>query len=92
MEKGVCMLVTEQEGADIYIDRQSTGLKTPALVQVSIGKSMHVEFAKPGYKGHAVEIMSRNGASYYYAKLRPALRLIPSQVRAPQVEKWAMQS
>ncbi len=73
------MLVSEQEGAEIWINNKNSGLKTPAFVKVRQHEVNLIRLRKPGYQDHVVSLVSRQPTTYYYTSLkRPVFYVVPN--------------
>lgn len=64
-----CMVVTEQEGALIFINGKNTGKRTPSLVSIPKGEEVQIELKKEGYLDHSAWIRSRHELTFYHCQL-----------------------
>lgn len=64
-----CMVVTEQEGALIFINGKSTGKRTPSLVSIPKGEEVEIQLKKEGYLDHFARIRSRHELTFYHCQL-----------------------
>lgn len=71
------MIVTEQEGAEIWINGKDTGLLTPKAIEVPRNTEVDLTLKLTAHFNHAVTIRTGHHLSYYHTKLeRVPLRLI----------------
>lgn len=76
----LCMIITEQEGAEIWIEGKNTGLVTPKAINVARNSEVHLTLKLIGHYDHQVTIRSGHHLSYYHTKLeRVPLRLISNE-------------
>lgn len=68
-KKGVCMIVSEPDGAEIWINQKKTKWVTPALVQLPLNAESEVHLKKDHYKIHQAWIRSSHELSFYYRAL-----------------------
>lgn len=77
----LCMIVSEQEGAEIWLDDQKTEHLTPKAVNIPKGKEVKVTIKLIGHKDHVAYIRSFHNLTYYHCNLeRIPLRLISNEV------------
>lgn len=75
-----CMIVTEQEGAEIWLNGENTFRLTPSLIKIEANKPAEITLRLTGHETHFAEIFSDNPLSFYYTNLeRIPLRLISTQ-------------
>lgn len=85
-EPCLCMIVSEQEGAEIWINGKKTSHITPTLVTIQKNTAVKITLKLIGHKDHEASIQSTHNLSYYYCNLeRIPLRLISNEInrRAP---------
>lgn len=79
-EPGLCMIVSEQEGAEIWIDDKKTTYTTPKLVAIPKNSDIKITIKLVGHKDHSSSVRSAHNLSYYYCNLeRIPLRLIHNE-------------
>lgn len=77
----LCMIVSEQEGAEIWIDNKKTGFLTPKLIAIPKNSSVLVTLKLPAHLDHTATVKSSENLSYYYCQLeRIPLRLIKNEI------------
>lgn len=77
----LCMIVSEQEGAEIWLDDKDTGLLTPKAVVIPKNKEIKVTVKLVGHRDHVAYIRSAHNLTYYHCNLeRIPLRLISNEV------------
>lgn len=69
-EKSLCMVVSEQLGAEIWIGGKKTNYHTPKLVVVPKGKDVLVEVKQVGFQNHRVWVRSIHNLSFHYCDLK----------------------
>lgn len=80
----LCMVVSEQEGAEIWIDGQPTGLLTPHLISLPQNQDVQLTIKLIGHNDHTVFIRSTHDRTYYHCNLtRIPLRLIHNENDIP---------
>lgn len=76
-EKCLCMVVSEQEGAEIWVNGRFTGATTPQLIPVYKNQDVLLEVKQRGYETHRVSLRSPQQLSFHYCDLqRIPLRLV----------------
>lgn len=65
-----CMVVTEQEGAHIFVNGKDTGKLTPSLVSIPQGKEVQVQLKKEGYLDHSAWVRSKHELTFYHCQLQ----------------------
>ncbi len=70
-KSGVCMIVVEQDDAQIYLDDRLIKSPSPAFIPIQLNRTHHVVIRKLGYEDHHVDLVSRQKTTYYYANLEP---------------------
>jgi hypothetical protein len=79
-QPGLCMIVSEQEGAEIWINAKKTNYVTPKLVAIPQNKEVKVTVELVGHEPHTAWVRSSHKLSYYYCSLkRIPLRLIHNE-------------
>lgn len=77
LEYSQCMIVSEQEGAEIWINGENTFKTTPSLVQVLQNKEIKLTLKLFAHKDHHATLLTNQPLSFHYADLnRIPLRLI----------------
>lgn len=75
-----CMIVTEQEGAEIWLHGENTFKVTPALIKIEQNKEIPLALKYHGHETHFVHLLTDKPRSFYYTDLkRTPLRLIKCQ-------------
>lgn len=75
--KGLCMIISEQEGAEIWIDGRKTPYRTPRLVSLPKGRATEVTIKQVGHFPWTASLQSSEDLSYHYCDLkRIPLRVI----------------
>lgn len=75
-----CMIVTEQEGVEIWINEENTFKVTPALIKIELGKETSLKLKLHGHETHFVNLYTDKPCSFYYTELtRTPLRLVTFQ-------------
>ena len=73
----LCMMLSEQEGAEIWVEGQKTEHVTPHLVKIPKDRDVKVEFKLIGHETHTAWVRSGSNLTYYYCQLtRIPLRLV----------------
>lgn len=79
-EKCLCMVVTEQEGAEIWIEGKKTAFVTPKLVALPKNCEVKITVKMIGHHDHTAVVRSSHNLTYYHCKLeRIPLRLINNE-------------
>ncbi len=79
-EYSSCMIVTEQEGAEIWINDENTFKVTPSLIQIEQNKEVSLMLKFHGHETHCVNLFTDKPRSFYYTELnRIPLRLVKVQ-------------
>ena len=65
-----CMVVTEQEGAHIFVNGKDTGKLTPSLVSIPKGKEVQLQLKKEGYLDHSAWVRSKHELTFYHCQLQ----------------------
>ncbi|MGZ3771229.1 MAG: PEGA domain-containing protein [Bdellovibrio sp.] len=77
----LCMIVSEQEGAEIWIDGKPIGEVTPKLVSIPRNKPVKLTLKLTAHKDHVATVQSPHNLSYYYCQLqRVPLRLVNHEI------------
>ena len=78
--RGMCMVVSEQEGAEIWIDDKKTPFQTPKMVAVLLNTDTKITLKLTGHETHTAYVKSAHRLSYYHCDLkRIPLRLITNE-------------
>ncbi len=73
----LCMVITEQEGAEIWLNDKNTGLLSPKAITVPRNTEVKITLKLIGHYDHTAMVKSGHHLSYYHTKLhRVPLRLI----------------
>lgn len=74
----LCMVVSEQEGAEIWVEGKNTHQLTPHLVPIEKNKVVSLEIRLTGHEAHKAQVHSTHDLTYYYCNLkRVPFKLIP---------------
>lgn len=77
----LCMVVSEQEGAEIWVDGQKTPFLTPHIVSFPKNKDSKITVKMIGHFDHEAVLRSPYTLTYHYCKLdRVPLRLVSNEV------------
>lgn len=77
----MCMVVSEQEGAEIWVNGERTALTTPRLVAIPKNEDVKIEVRLTGHEPHWALVKSTHNLSYYYCNLeRIPLRLVRDEI------------
>ncbi|WP_413575074.1 hypothetical protein ACLVWU_12490 [Bdellovibrio sp. HCB290] len=80
-EFGLCMVVSEQEGAEIWVDNKPTPFVTPRMIAVPLNEDVKIEVRFTGHHSHMAIVRAPQKLSYYYCNLqRIPLRLIRNEI------------
>ncbi|WP_413582033.1 hypothetical protein [Bdellovibrio sp. HCB288] len=80
-ELGLCMVVSEQEGAEIWVDGKPTPFHTPRMIAVPIREDVQIEVRMTGHQPHTAIVRAPQKLSYYYCNLeRIPLRLVRDEI------------
>ena len=78
--RGMCMVVSEQEGAEIWINDQKTQFVTPKMVAILLNTETKITLKMIGHEPHTAYVRSAHRLSYYHCDLkRIPLRLIRNE-------------
>ena len=66
----LCMVVSDQENAKIYINDKDTLKITPSLIKIPLNREVKINLVKHGYEDHEAFIRGKNELSFYYADLK----------------------
>lgn len=76
----LCMVITEQEGAEIWINDKKTPFLTPKAVALPKGPESKITLKLIGHKDHTAHVRSSHTLTYYHCKLeRIPLRLVSNE-------------
>lgn len=79
-EKCLCMVVSEQEGAEIWISDKKTTFMTPKLISLPMNSEVKITIKMIGHRDHTAVVRSNHNLTYYHCKLeRIPLRLIRNE-------------
>lgn len=79
-EMCLCMVVSEQEGAEIWVDGQKTNYTTPRLVAIAKDTPVKITVKMFAHEPHSAVVQSRHSLTYYYCDLkRIPLRLVSNE-------------
>lgn len=74
------MVISEQEGAEIWVDDKFTGLHTPKAIAVPQNSEIKLTLKLIAHKDHTAHVKSGHHLSYYHCELeRIPLRLISNE-------------
>lgn len=77
----LCMVVSEQEGAEIWVEDEKTRYVTPKLVAIKKGHPVKITVKMIGHESHTAVVRSSHNLTYYYCNLeRIPLRLVSNEV------------
>lgn len=80
VERGLCMVVAEQESSEIWIDGERTSYRTPKLVAIPKNRSVLLEVKRAGFETHQAWVRSVHDLSFHYCELkRIPLRLLQNE-------------
>lgn len=78
----LCMVVSEQEGAEIWLNDRNTGLLTPKVVAVPRNTEVKFTLKLVAHKDHTALVKSGHHLSYYHCNLeRIPLRLVRNEIQ-----------
>ena len=69
-QMGLCMVVSEQEGAEIWIDGKKTNYLTPKAVALPKNKEVEITVKQVGHEPHTARVFTRHTLSYHYCDLK----------------------
>lgn len=73
----LCMIVSEQEGAEIWINGQPTPHQTPKAIAIPQNSEVEITLKLFAHKDHTALIRSGHHLSFYHCELeRTPLRLL----------------
>lgn len=76
----LCMIVTEQEGSEIWINGKNTGQVTPKPVYIPKHVEVQLTLKLTGHRDHVAYLRSSSTLTYYHCRLeRIPLRLIHNE-------------
>ena len=79
-EHCICMVISEQEGAEIWINQKKTAFVTPKLVALPLNKETLLTLKLTGHHDHQAYVRSKQALTYYNCKLeRIPLRVIRNE-------------
>lgn len=77
----LCMVVSEQEGAEIWINDRKTNFVTPKAVAIPKGPETKITLKLIGHHDHTAYVKSAHTLTYYHCTLdRIPLRLIRNEI------------
>ncbi|KYG67799.1 hypothetical protein [Bdellovibrio bacteriovorus] len=77
----LCMVVSEQEGAEIWVEGKKTNYRTPKAIAIPKKKDVNITIKMVGHHDHHATVRSEHTLSYYYCNLdRVPLRLIKNEI------------
>lgn len=89
-EMCLCMVVSEQEGAEIWVDGQRTNYVTPKMVAIPKDESVKIEVRLVGHENHSALVKSSHNLTYYYCNLkRIPLKLISGGLSSHDIRNTA---
>lgn len=79
-ENTLCMVVSEQEGAEIWIAGRKTKFLTPKLVAVPKNRDVLVEIRQLGFEPNRTWVRGSHNLSFHYCDLkRIPLKLVTNE-------------
>lgn len=76
----LCMVVSEQEGAEIWLDDRPTGFVTPHLISIPKNTEVKLTLKAIAHQDHTAYVRSSHELTYYHCNLkRIPLRLITNE-------------
>lgn len=82
-EMCLCMIVSEQEGAEIWIDGKKTSFLTPKLVSIEMNRPVEITLKLLAHEPHSATVTSPHKLTYYYCNLqRIPLRLVSNEIHS----------
>jgi hypothetical protein len=73
----LCMVVSEQEGAEIWLEGKKLALVTPAMVAIPKNQDVIITVKQIGHEPHVERVRTAHSLSYFYCDLkRIPLRVI----------------
>lgn len=66
----LCMVVSEQEGAEIWVQGVRTNFVTPKLVAIAKDQPVDIEVRLVGHENHKASVRSSHDLTYYYCNLK----------------------
>lgn len=79
-EMCLCMVISEQEGAEIWVEDQKTSYVTPKLVAIKKDHPVRITVKMIGHEPHSAVVRSSHNLTYYYCNLtRIPLRLVSNE-------------
>jgi hypothetical protein len=66
----LCMVVSEQEGAEIWINDKNTHLTTPKMVSIPKNKEVKVTVKLTGHYENSALVKSSHNLSFYHCELK----------------------
>lgn len=80
-EMCLCMVISEQEGAEIWVEDQKTRYVTPKLVAIKKDHPVKITVKMVGHEAHTSVVRSSHNLTYFYCNLkRIPLRLVSNEV------------
>ncbi|QDK46122.1 hypothetical protein DOM22_13605 [Bdellovibrio sp. ZAP7] len=77
----LCMIVSEQEGAEIWVNGEQTAFVTPRMVAIPQNEDVEIEVRLTGHETRRATVRSPQKLSYYYCNLdRVPLRLVRDEI------------
>lgn len=77
--KALCMVVSEQEDCEIWIDGRKTSHLTPKLVAIPKNKKIMIEVRKDCHEPHRAWVQTGQDLCFHYCELeRVPLRVVQS--------------
>lgn len=77
----LCMVVSEQENAEIWVDNKKTDKCTPSMLEIPKNQEVRLTIKLIGHKDHSVQVRSSQNLTYYYCQLeRMPFRLIRNEI------------
>lgn len=68
--KGLCMVVAEQEGSEIWLEGKKLALVTPAMVAIPKNTDVQITVKQIGHEPHTEKMRTSHSLSYFYCDLK----------------------
>lgn len=76
----LCMVLSEQEGAEIWLEDRPTGFLTPHLISLPKNTESKLTLKLIGHQDHTAYVRSAHDLTYYHCQLtRIPLRLVRNE-------------
>lgn len=79
-ERCLCMVISEQEGAEIWLGDKKTNYVTPKMIAIPKNQEVKITVKMIGHRDHTAYVRSSHNLTYYHCQLeRIPLRLIRNE-------------